>query len=56
MGNHEIQYTEGKVRKYWVLFFVFTVITILMLMFMSQFFWVPLPFAITFLVLALKVI
>lgn len=54
MGNHEIEYNAG-VTKYWVLFVVFAILTILALMFLNQFFWVPLPFAITYLVLALRV-
>lgn len=55
MKTEEIQYTPEKIRKYWLLFVVFTIITILFLLFYSEFFWVPLPFAITYLVLALEV-
>lgn len=40
-------------RKYWMLFLVFLVIFLLMLIFMNQWFWVALPFMLTFLVMAL---
>ena len=40
-------------KKYWLLFVVFLFIFILMLIFMNQWFWVAMPFMLTFLVMAL---
>lgn len=40
-------------KKYWLYFLIFLVIFILMLMFMNQWFWVAMPFMLTFLVMAL---
>ncbi|HRD79812.1 MAG: hypothetical protein IAE84_16215 [Saprospiraceae bacterium] len=40
----------------WVIFLVSLVIMILMLMFMNEWFWVALPFVLTYLARALKVI
>lgn len=40
-------------KKYWLYFFVFLVIFLLMLVFYNQWFWVAMPFMLTFLVLAL---
>jgi hypothetical protein len=40
-------------RNYWLLFAVSLVIFILMLIFMNQWFWVSMPFMLTFLVMAL---
>lgn len=39
--------------KYWLYFLVFLVIFLLMLIFMNQWFWVSMPFMLTFLVMAL---
>lgn len=52
----EIHYAKNKTVRHWILFVVFTIITALFLLFFSEFFWVPLPFMLTYLVLALKVI
>lgn len=38
----------------WILFLVFTTIVILMLIFMNEWFWVALPFSLTYLVKALR--
>ncbi|MBV6654116.1 MAG: hypothetical protein KI786_10195 [Mameliella sp.] len=38
----------------WILFLVSTVIVILMLIFMNEWFWVALPFSLTYLVKALR--
>ena len=40
-------------KKYWLYFLIFLVIFILMLIFMNQWFWVSMPFMLTFLVMAL---
>ena len=40
-------------KKYWLLFLVSLIVFILMLIFMNQWFWVSMPFMLTFLVLAL---
>ncbi|NJC28396.1 hypothetical protein [Neolewinella antarctica] len=45
--------TPADRRKYWLYFFVFFVIFMLMLVFMNQWFWVSMPFMLTFLVMAL---
>ena len=37
----------------WILFLVFLVIFVLMLMYVDEFFWVPMPFMLTYLVKAL---
>lgn len=42
-------------KKYWALFAVSLVLTILMLMFVNSWFWVMLPFLLTYLVQALDV-
>ncbi len=46
-------YEAADTRRYWLLFLVFFVIFALMLIFMNQWFWVAMPFMLTFLVLAL---
>lgn len=46
-------YTPAQTRRNWMLFLVFFVIFLLMLMFMNQWFWVAMPFMLTFLVMAL---
>ncbi|MEL6124098.1 MAG: hypothetical protein AAFR14_10280 [Bacteroidota bacterium] len=40
-------------RKYWLLFALSTFLTILMLIFVNEWFWVGLPFVLTFFVQAL---
>lgn len=40
----------------WIIFFVSTIIMIGMLMYMSEWFWVALPFVLTYLVKALRAI
>ena len=45
--------TETSRGKYWLYFLVSLVIFLLMLIFMNQWFWVAMPFMLTFLVLAL---
>ncbi len=47
----EVNYSKAD----WLWFLISAVITIAMLMYMDTFFWVALPFALTFLVKALKV-
>jgi hypothetical protein len=39
--------------KYWLFFLISLIIFILMLIFMNQWFWVSMPFMLTFLVMAL---
>ena len=39
----------------WLIFIVSAIVTVLLLMFKDTFFWVALPFALTYLVKALKV-
>jgi hypothetical protein len=46
-------YSSADTKKYWLLFFVFFVIFMFMLVFMNQWFWVVMPFMLTFLVMAL---
>jgi hypothetical protein len=41
-------------RSDWLLFLVFTAITLLLLLFLDEFFWLGLPFMLTYLVKALK--
>ncbi len=52
------QNSEGRKNKglYWVATLVFTVATVLLLMFASEWFWLGLPFMLTSLVLAADVI
>jgi len=45
--------TAADRRKYWMYFLIFFVIFMLMLIFMNQWFWVAMPFMLTFLVMAL---
>lgn len=40
-------------RNYWIFFLISLVIFFLMLIFMNQWFWVSMPFMLTFLVMAL---
>ncbi len=47
----EVNYSKAD----WLWFLISAVITIAMLMYMDTFFWVALPFALTFLVKALRV-
>ncbi len=47
----EVSYSKAD----WLWFLISAVITIAMLMYMDTFFWVALPFALTFLVKALRV-
>lgn len=47
------QQTGTDRRKYWLLFLISLVIFILMLIFLNQWFWVSMPFMLTFLVMAL---
>lgn len=49
----EINSTAADRRKYWMYFAIFFVIFMLMLVFMNQWFWVAMPFMLTFLVMAL---
>ena len=48
--------TKKDTRKYWLLFLVSLVINVLMLIFTPEWCWVPLPFVLTFLVLAMDVV
>jgi hypothetical protein len=45
--------TQTSTGKYWLYFLIFFIIFILMLIFMNQWFWVAMPFMLTFLVMAL---
>ena len=45
--------TNESRRKYWLFFLISFVIFALMLMFMNQWFWIAMPFMLTYLVLAL---
>ena len=45
--------TTTDTRKYWLYFVIALVLTIIALMFFNQWFWVFLPFTLTFLVMAL---
>ncbi|MBC6996404.1 hypothetical protein QWY85_03230 [Neolewinella lacunae] len=45
--------TAADRRKYWLYFLISFVIFMLMLIFMNQWFWVAMPFMLTYLVLAL---
>ena len=59
MEEQRVQAQEIKEVNYskadWLWFLISAVITIAMLMYMDTFFWVALPFALTFLVKALRV-
>jgi len=46
---------EGGTRMDWILFLVSTFVMILMLMYADEWFWLALPFSLTFLVRALRV-
>ena len=48
--------TNESTRTYWIIFIVTTVIMILMLIFMNEWFWLALPFSATFLAKALRVL
>lgn len=48
--------TSSENRNYWLLFLVSTFVMLLMLVFMNQWFWIALPFSLTFFVYALKVV
>ena len=45
--------TTADRRKFWLYFLVFALLTVIALMFFNQWFWVFLPFTLTFLVMAL---
>ncbi len=45
--------TNESTGKYWVYFLISLVIFLLMLIFMNQWFWVAMPFMLTYLVMAL---
>ncbi len=45
--------SKESTRKYWLYFLISLVIFLLMLIFMNQWFWVAMPFMLTFLVMAL---
>ena len=47
----EVNYSKSD----WLIFIVSAIVTVLMLFYMDTFFWVALPFALTYLVKALKV-
>lgn len=44
---------HASTRNYWIYFLISLVIFLLMLVFMNQWFWVSMPFMLTFLVMAL---
>ncbi|MEM6318112.1 MAG: hypothetical protein AAF960_10605 [Bacteroidota bacterium] len=48
--------TAAETTKYWGLFFVSTVIMIAMLIWLNEWFWLALPFSLTYLVKALGVV
>ena len=52
-SSFEVNTTKEERRKYWLYFLVSLVIFFLMLIFMNQWFWVSMPFMLTFLVMAL---
>lgn len=52
-SSFEVNTTKEDRRKYWLYFLVSLVIFFLMLIFMNQWFWVSMPFMLTFLVMAL---
>jgi len=47
--------SEVSTGKYWIFFLISTVIMIAMLIWMNEWFWLALPFSLTFLVKALDV-
>jgi len=49
-GAGEVNYSKAD----WIWFFISAVITLLLLKYITPFFWVTLPFTLTFLVKALK--
>ncbi len=53
--EEEVEYTSAGTVKNWIGFIISLTVMILLLMFWSEFFWVALPFTLTFLVFALKV-
>lgn len=59
MEEQRVEAAEVQEVKYsktdWLIFIVSAVVTVLLLMFKATFFWVALPFALTYLVKALKV-
>ena len=55
-NNHDMETTTNKQSSKatdWLLFLVFTVIFLLMLVYVDEWFWVPMPFMLTYLVKAL---
>jgi len=58
MSENTVQKSEEKKNKglYWMVTVLFTAITVLMLIFASEWFWLGLPFMLTSLVLAADVI
>lgn len=48
--------TTSENRRYWLLFLVSTLVMLLMLVFVNQWFWIALPFSLTFFVYSLKVV
>lgn len=45
---------EGGTRKYWIYFFISTVVFFFMLIYVNEWFWAAMPFMLTYLVYALK--
>ncbi|MEL6667525.1 MAG: hypothetical protein AAFY36_07085 [Bacteroidota bacterium] len=45
---------EGGTRKYWIYFFISTVVFFFMLVYVNEWFWAAMPFMLTYLVYALK--
>lgn len=43
-------------KKYWLLFLISLVVFLFMLVFVNEWFWVAMPFMLTYLVLAMRVI
>jgi hypothetical protein len=57
MSEHHTQpEKQESTGKYWLLFLVSTAILIFMMIFVNEWFWVALPFSLTSLVKALRVI
>jgi hypothetical protein len=57
MSDQELQSKqEESTVKYWILFLITTAILIFMMIFVNEWFWVALPFSLTSLVKALRVI
>ncbi len=57
MSEQEVQNKqEESTGKYWLLFLITTAILIFMMIYVNEWFWVALPFSLTFLVKALRVI